>query len=158
MNKVIVGADPWGLDLKEAIKTHLEAKDMPVTDVGTFRNGPKRNYYDVAMEVARAIQSGEADCGILFCGTGMGVALVANKFKGIYAAVVESEYTARMCKIINNTNVLAMGGMLISEHKAKMAVDQWLGAAHTEGLDPELASFLKQSLIELAKIEKETMR
>lgn len=158
MNRIIVGADPWGLDLKEAVKVYLESKNIPVTDVGTLRNGPKRNYYDVAADVARSIQQGKADRGILFCGTGMGVALVANKFKGVFAGLVESEYTARMCKVINNTNVLAMGGMLISEHKAKMAVDQWLGASHTEGLDPELAAFLKQSMTVIANIEDENMK
>jgi ribose 5-phosphate isomerase B len=158
MSKIMVGADPWGMELKEAIKAHLESKGMAVMDVGTFRNGPKRNYYDVAADVARALQQGKAERGLLFCGTGMGVALVANKFKGVYAGLVESEYTARMCKVINNTNVLAMGGMLISEHKAKMAVDQWLGAAHTEGLDPELAAFLKQSLVEIGRIENDNMR
>ncbi len=156
--KLIVGADPWGLDLKEAVKAHLAAKGMVVEDVGTHSNGPKRDYYDVAADVARAIQEGRAERGLLFCGTGMGVALVANKFKGVYAGLVESEYTARMCKVINNTNVLAMGGMLVSAHKAKMAVDEWLGAAHTEGLDPDLAAFLKQSLVKIANIESENLR
>ena len=75
------------------------------------------SYYKVAELAACKIQDGEGDMAILFCGTGMGVSIVANKFKSVYASVIESEYTAKMAKVINNSNVLTLGGNIISEFK-----------------------------------------
>jgi len=63
-------------------------------------------YYDIAAKVAKGIQSQEYEKGILFCGTGMGMSIVANKFKGVYAAAIESRYAEKMCKIINKANVI----------------------------------------------------
>ncbi|MPN27460.1 Galactose-6-phosphate isomerase subunit LacB [bioreactor metagenome] len=108
--------------------------------------------------MARAIRSGAADRGILFCGTGMGVAIVANKFKGVRAAVVESELAAAKCRIINDANVLALGGMFVSEFVALLAVDRFLELAHTEGTDPELAAFLRRADAEIKKLEAENFR
>jgi ribose 5-phosphate isomerase B len=99
------------------------------------------------------VQSGAVERGIGFCGTGMGVAIVANKFKGVYAGRIESEHAALKCKVINNCNVLAMGGMFVSVYKAKLDVDAWLDAEHAEGLDDELAGFLRRSLEEIRELE-----
>lgn len=155
--KIIMGADPWGIKLKDAIKADLIQRDIEVEDIGSFEQEEKP-YYVVASQVARAIQQKKADKGILICGTGMGVAIVANKFKGIYAAVVESEYAAFKCKQINNANVLAMGGMFVSEFYAVEAVRRWLDTGHTEGMEDELAEFLKGSLVEIEKIEDENFK
>ena len=153
LKTIVVGADPWGLALKDAIKAHLEKSGIQIVDVGMYAAGAEMPYYEIAAAVARKVQKKEADGGLLFCGTGMGVALVANKFKGIFAGVVESEFTGKMCRVVNNCNVLTMGGMIISEHKAKMAVDAWLTMQHTEGLDAKLSGFLKTSLSKIAQIE-----
>ena len=159
MEKIILGADAFGLSLKDAIKVHLEKKGFELIDVGMYLNGDEIPYYEVAANAAERIQNGEAERAILFCGTGMGVSIVANKFKGVYASVIESEFTGKMAKAINNSNVLTLGGMIFSEFKAKMAVDLWLEVKHTEGFgDPKLANFLKESLKEIKKIENKNFK
>ena len=115
-------------------------------------------YYNAAAEVARKIQNGEANRGILFCGTGMGVSIVANKFKGIYASVIESEYSGRMCKAVNNSNVLTIGQMFVSEYKAKMAVDNWLNTEFLEGFEGELRNDLDNAIKEIEKIEADNFK
>ena len=124
-----------------------------------FENDREIPYYEVAAAAAEKIQKGEGEKAILFCGTGMGVSIVANKFKGVYASVIESEFTGKMAKVINNSNVLTLGGMIFSEYKAKMAVDLWLEAKHTEGFwDPKLVEFLRNSLGEIKKIEDKNFK
>ncbi len=152
--RIAIGSDPWGCELKEAISKHLAEKGHELTDVGAEEEGGCLDYTKASMAVARLVQSGAAERGIVFCGTGMGVAIVANKFKGVYAGLIESEHAAKMCKVINNCNVLAMGGMFVSAYKAELAVDAWLEATHTEGLDDELTGFLKRSLAEIAELEE----
>lgn len=155
---IAIGTDGWGTWLKDSIKEHLKTQGIDVIDVGSFP-GVKRRYYEVARDVAIKIQSGEAEKGILFCGTGMGVAIVANKFKGIYAAVIESEFSALKAKQINNANVLTMGPMMISEWRAKLAVDNWLKANHTdEAANQEVADFLIKSLEVIKEIEMENFK
>lgn len=159
MKKVIIGADASGFDLKEVIKSHLEKKGYELIDIGMYSMDKDIPYYEVAATAAQKIQSGEAARSILFCGTGMGVSIVANKFKGIYASVVESEYTGKMAKVINNSNVLTLGGKIFSDHKAKITVDLWLEAEHTMGFwNPAAADFLKASLIEIKKIEDKNFK
>ena len=154
---IVIGADPWAAQLKDTIKAHLESQGHTVTDVGTIGDG-KVDYYDVGARAARAIQSGQAERGIVLCGTGMGVAVVANKFKGITASVVESPFAAKMCRAINNANVLAMGAMIVAPHQAMIAVDNFINTQHTDDLPDELAGFLKDSLTRIAAIEDENMK
>ena len=154
---IVIGADPWAADLKDTIKEHLESQGHTVTDVGTVGDD-KVDYYNVAASAARAVQAGQAHRGIVLCGTGMGVAVVANKFKGVTAGLVESAHAAKMCRAINNANVLAMGAMMIAPHQAIMAVDNFLSTDHTEGLPPDLATFVTDSLVHVAAIEDETMK
>ena len=111
--KIIVGADAWGVELKDTVKQHLAKHGHEVTDIGGTP-GNQRPYYDVAKEAARMLQAGAAERAVLVCGTGMGMAIVANKFKGVYASVIESEFTARMCRAVNNANVLTMGSMVVA--------------------------------------------
>jgi len=158
MEKILVGADAWGMELKNIIKEHLEKKGYEIIDIGTHNVENPMDYFVIASTAAEKIQNNEVKKAILFCGTGMGVAIVANKFKGIHASVIESEFTAKMCKAINNANVIAMGGMIISSHRAKLAVDNWLQTAHTEGFEGELAEFIKNSLKEVAKIEEKQFK
>ncbi len=155
---IAIGTDGWGTWLKDSIKEHLTAQGIEVLDVGSFPDN-RRRYYEVAQDVAVLIQQGRAEKGILLCGTGMGVAIVANKFKGIYAAVVESEFAALKAKQINNANVLTMGPMMISEWRAKLAVDNWLKAAHTdEAANKEVADFLVRSLGIIQEIEDKNFK
>ena len=152
--RIVVAADPWGLALKDAVREHLEGLGHEVADLGGTEADPK-NYYDVAVVAARKIQAGEADRAVLCCGTGMGMAIVANKFKGVYASVVESPLAARLCSAVNKANVLTLGGLLMTPFMAVEAVNAWLVTAHTEGLE-EHAAFLCQALKDIAAIEEGT--
>jgi len=149
--RIIVAGDPWGLELKETVKTHLLELGHEVADLGGQADVPA-DYYDLAASAARKIQAGEAERAVLCCGTGMGMAIVANKFKGIYASVVESALTARLCRAVNNSNVLTLGGLIVTPFIALQAVDAWLATAHTEGLE-EHTDFLKKALTCVAAIE-----
>ena len=155
--KIVVGADPWGLGLKNVVKDHLKENGHEVIDVGGLSADDNVPYYAAAATAAQKIQQGEAERGVLFCGTGMGVAITANKFKGVYAGVIESEFTAKMCKAVNNANVLTMGSMVVTPHIAKLAVDAWLGTKHTEGLE-EHKEFLRTAVNEIAGIEEANMK
>lgn len=148
---IVVAADPWAVELKDAVKAHLSELGHEVTDLGGHPD-KEVNYYDGAAAAAKMIQRGEAERGILFCGTGMGMAIVANKFKGIYASVVESAMTARLCRAVNNSNVLTMGALILTPFTALQAVDEWLNTAHTQGLE-EHKDFLCQALKAIAEIE-----
>ena len=111
--KVALGSDKSGFVLKEAIKAYFTEQQIAFEDMGTLVLDQGKPYYEVAPVVARAVQTGDFDRGILICGTGMGMSLVANKFQGIYAACAESVYSAKMCRAINNANILTMGGWII---------------------------------------------
>lgn len=139
--KLIVGSDKAGFFLKEAVKAHLIAAGHEVVDLGTTDLEKVSPYFEVGATVARAMQRGEAEKGFLFCGTGMGVSVIANRHKGITAAVCESETSARMCRIINNANILCMGGWMISEWMGKQMADVFLATDFTQDM-PERAEFL----------------
>ncbi len=149
---IVIGADPFAVELKDDIAAHLKELGLEYTDVGSAGDGSEIPYYTVAASAAKKIQAGEADRGILFCGTGMGMSIVANKFKGITASVVESVYAAELCRAINDSNVLTMGAMLIAPWKARKIVDAWLGTKHTQGLE-QFADFLKQAVVEVGRID-----
>lgn len=102
-------------------------------------------YYEAAPVVARAVQSGQFDRGILICGTGMGMSLVANKFDGIYAACVESVYGAKMCRAINNANILTMGGWIIGPEMGVEMVKAFLNTGFTQDLEPWRVEFLTKA-------------
>ena len=150
--KVIVGADPWGVELKDTVKQHLAKHGHEVEDIGGLV-GSDRPYYEVAEEAAKKLQAGDAERAVLVCGTGMGMAIVANKFKGVYASVIETEFTARMCRAVNDANVLTMGSMVVAPYVAIQAVDAFLTTEHTQGLE-EHADFLHTALKEIGKIEE----
>ena len=154
--RIVVAADPWGLELKNAVKTRLVGLGHDVIDIGGSETAPV-DYYDAAVVAARKIQNGEADRAVLCCGTGMGMAIVANKFKGIYASVVESVLAAKLCRAVNDSNVLTLGGLLITPFVALQAVDAWLGTAHTEGLE-EHKDFLCKALKNIGVIEDLTLK
>ena len=114
-----------------------------------------RPYYEVAHELARKVGSGECDRGILVCGTGMGMAIVANKHPNVYAAVCEDPLAAAKARSINNANVLTMGGMVTAPYKAKEIVDVFLATAFKSGWDDEIRAFLDRSVGEIQRIEFE---
>lgn len=130
--KIAIGNDHVALALKREIKTYLESKEHEVLDLGTYTE--ERCDYPVYGEaVANAVVSGKADCGIVICGTGVGISLAANKVRGIRAVVCSEPYSAMLSKQHNNTNVLAFGARVVGTELAKMIVDAWLGAEFEGG-------------------------
>ncbi len=135
----VIGSDHGGLELKEAIKGDLKARGIEVTDFGTD-NGDSVDYPDFGEKVARAVSKGEASKGILICGTGIGMSLVANKFPRVRAALVHDEFTAQMSKEHNNANILVLGGRVLDVELALKMVGIWLdtpfeGDRHQRRLD-----------------------
>jgi len=125
--KIAIGSDHAGFELKEEIAKMLREEGVEFKDFGTFSAEPV-DYPDIAAEVSLAIISGNFDLGILVCGTGVGMSIAANKFKGIRAAHCSDEYTARLSRKHNNANVLTLGGRTIGQELAKSVVKAWLGA------------------------------
>ena len=140
---IVVAADPFAVDLKDAVKEHLEKRGFTVADVGAVK-GKDTPYYDAAPLAARLLQEGKAERAVLFCGTGAGMCIVANKFKGVNAVCVESVFSAKMARAINDANVITLGAMIVAPWMAKEMVDAWLDTKHTQGLDA-FAGFLKDA-------------
>ena len=116
--KIALGSDKSGFLLKEAIKQYLKDNGIPFDDLGTTDLDSPKGYFVVAPLVAGKVQAGEYDRAILICGTGAGMSVVANKYKGVYAVACESVYTARMARAINNAQILCMGGWIVAPEDA----------------------------------------
>jgi ribose 5-phosphate isomerase B len=130
--KIAVGSDHAGLELKEYIKGILPAGEYEVTDVGT--HSPESvDYPDFGFEVARRVAAGEADRGILICGTGIGMSIAANKVKGIRAALVYDLYTAAQSRRHNDANVLVLAGRITGKGLAEEIVKTWLSTEFEGG-------------------------
>ncbi len=129
---IVMGNDHSAVDLKHEIKAHLEAKGYEVRDFGTDSK-ESCDYAYYGEKVGRAVAAGEADLGILICGTGVGISLAANKVKGIRACVCSEPFSAKLSKMHNDTNILAFGARVVGSELAKMIVDEWLGAKFEGG-------------------------
>jgi len=123
--KIGVGADLNAFELKESIKAHLEEGGHEVIDYGV-KSEQDLDYPDVAEPVARAVASGELDRAVLVCGTGLGMAIVANKVHGVRAASVSDPYSAERAIKSNNAKVLCMGALVVGPNVAPLLVDHWL--------------------------------
>ena len=133
MKRIALGADHGGLELKEIIKAHLEGRNkFSLTDCGTY-SSDSVDYPDFAKKVCAKILDQEADLGILVCGTGIGVSIMANRHKGIRAALVHDVFGAEMTKRHNNANVLCLGGRNTDPELAKVLVDLWLDTEFERG-------------------------
>lgn len=147
---IVVGSDHGGLELKEAIKRLLAERDIAVEDCGTD-NGNSVDYPDFGIKVARKVSVGDAEKGILFCGTGIGMSIVANKFPNVRAALATDPFMARMAKEHNNANVLVLGGRVLDVATAREMVCAWLDAEFEGGRH-------QGRLDKIAALEKELMK
>lgn len=154
MKKILVGSDKSGFELKEAIKVHLMEKGYEVTDCGTTDIQEAKGYFVVAPAAAKKIQDKEFERAVLICGTGMGMAIVANKYEGVYAAVCENTYAAEKARAINDANVLTIGGWITGSIVACEMVDKFLETEFTQGLEKWRQEFLKNASEQVKKIEK----
>lgn len=129
--KIAIGCDEAAFSMKEKVKEHLLSKGYEVKDFGVYDENPVL-YPDIAMKVAVPVSKGEFDRGILICGTGIGMAMTANKVKGIRAAVCHDPFSTERSILSNNAQIMCMGARVIAPQLALMLVDQWLSLEFKE--------------------------
>jgi len=129
---ILLGSDHGGLSLKESIKGLLAERGILFEDCGTDTTDSV-DYPDFGEKVARRISNGDAEKGILFCGTGIGMSIIANKFPGVRAALATDAFTAQMAKEHNNANILVLGGRVLQEDQARSMVSVWLDTSFDGG-------------------------
>ena len=123
--KIALGADHGGFALKEIVKKHLEGKGFEVLDKGCYSTDSV-DYPTYAKSVANSVLDKEADFGILICGTGIGISIAANRFKGIRAALCSNTTMAKLTREHNDANILALGARMTGDILALEIVDQFL--------------------------------
>ncbi len=124
--KIALGSDHAGYPLKKLVMDHLAKNGYEYVDYGAPNGVDAASYVPFAQQVAKAVQAKEVDFGILICGTGLGISITANKFKGVRAAIATNEYMARMARQHNDANILALGGRVIGSALAFAIVDAFL--------------------------------
>lgn len=152
--KLILGSDKSGYPLRKALEEQLTRLGYELTLLGPESADQAVPFYEVAPKAAQLIQSGEVQRGILICGTGMGMAQVAGKFQGIRAACVESVYAARMCRVINDSNLLCMGGWVIAPEMAIAMTEAYLAAEFVVGVEDWRKAWLENAKSQIAALEE----
>ena len=145
--RISIGADHAGFELKQKIKAHLEQRGIAVEDEGTAST-ESVDYPDYARKVGEAVAHKEADLGVLVCGSGIGMAIAANKVPGIRAANVSTEYEAEKSREHNDANVVTLGARILNEQQAVAIVDTFLKTAFAGGRH-------EQRVEKIAQIEQE---
>jgi len=137
--KIAIGNDHIAFGMKQEIKDYLEGLGHEVADCGAY-NDERTDYPIYGEKVALEVISKKVDCGVLICGTGIGISISANKVNGIRAVVCSEPYSAKLSKEHNNTNILCFGARVVGSELAKMIVNEWLlaefiGERHQERID-----------------------
>ncbi|MGP8305962.1 ribose 5-phosphate isomerase B [Vibrio sp. YIC-376] len=130
--KIAIGCDDAAFELKEILKKHLSDKNIEFTDLG-LKQGDDHIYPDIAKDVAVAVSQGDFERGILLCGTGIGVCIVANKVPGIRAALCHDTFSAERARKSNNAQIITMGARVIGPELAKSILDTWLESEFSDG-------------------------
>ncbi|TAN60258.1 ribose 5-phosphate isomerase B [bacterium] len=138
-NKIAIASDHGGLELKEDLKAYLAELGFSAVDMGVH-NADSVDYPDYGSPLAGKVSKGEINRGILICGTGIGMSILANKYRNVRAALVSDVYTARMSKEHNNANILVIGGRVVGKGLAREMLKTWLetkfeGGRHQKRLD-----------------------
>lgn len=131
--KIAAGADHAGYAVKQAVVRRLRAQGHEVVDVGTDEAARSVDYPTYAHRVAAAVAAGEAERGILVCGTGLGVCMTANRHRGVRAATCPTPYLAEMSRRHNDANVLCLAGRLLSEDEAWAITEVWMATPFEGG-------------------------
>ncbi len=129
--KIVIGSDHGGYELKEQIKSYLLEKNIQLDDLGTHTKDSV-DYPDYGKKVGKAVVSGHYDFGIVLCGTGIGISIAANKVKGVRAALVYDETTARLAREHNNANIIALGGRTTTREKAISIIETFMNSTFEE--------------------------
>ena len=156
--KVAIACEMSSFALKEAVKQRLEAAGYEMIDVGQKTADEPMLYYDAAKNLAQAIQSGECEKGIVICGTGAGVSMIVNKFRGVYCVACESVFTAEKIGLINNANVLAMGARVVSHDMGGEMAEKFLAGKWCEGFAEQRRLNNERGYAMLQAIEEESFR
>jgi len=135
-----VGADEAGAPLKEHLAKYLNDNGYQTKDYG---NGSEQDYPEVASQVAQAVSSGEHDRALLVCGTGLGMAITANKIPGVRAVTAHDPYSAERARKSNDAQVLAMGARVIAPEAAEKVLDHWLASEFQGGGSTEKVQKMK---------------
>lgn len=141
---VAVGSDHYGFPLKDKIVDFLDREGYEYEDYGTESEDDEVDYPDIAKEVAGEVADGVHERGILICGTGTGIAIAANKVKGIRATPVNDIYQAERSRKSNNAQVMTMGSQVIGYKKAELLVDAWMNSEFTGGRSTRKVEKLKE--------------
>lgn len=147
---IAIGCDHGGYRLKEEIKKYFEEKEIKYKDIGCM-NEERVDYPNIAKEVAKQVQSKECEKGILICRSGIGMSMVANKFKGIRAAVCHNEFTAKYSRLHNDANILTMGADDVTVNEAICMIRMWLATEFEGGRHEERVKLIEE-------IENENMK
>jgi ribose 5-phosphate isomerase B len=139
MEKIAIASDHAGRELKDDLRDFLSENGVDVVDMGVD-NDNSVDYPDYGIPVADSVSKGKIDRAILVCGTGIGMSILANKFRGVRAALVSDVFTARMSKEHNNANILVIGGRIVGKGLAREMVKAWMetkfeGGRHQKRLD-----------------------
>ncbi len=153
--KIAIGSDKSGYILKEAIKKQLVSEGWSVDDLGTTDPDQAKGFFIVAPEVAGRVQAGEYERAILICGTGAGMSIVANKFRGVQAVACEGVYAATMARVINNAQILCLGGWIVAPEMGVKMAQAFLGAEWLQGVEPWREEWLKAAAGQVSAIEAE---
>ena len=133
---IAIGSDHGGYRLKEEVKKYLDEMQIEYKDFGCM-DEESVDYPNIAKEVAKAVQSKKYEQGILICRSGIGMSIVANKFKGIRCALCHNEYTAKYARLHNNANILAMGADDLTTNQAVCILRMWFASSFEGGRHEE---------------------
>lgn len=131
--RIAIGSDHAGYEQKERLREHLVAAGHAVTDVGTFSGDESVDYPDYAIAVARSVAAGDTERGVLVCGTGMGMAIAANKVDGVRAVNVTDPEFARLSRQHNDANIVAVSGRFVPVAVNEEIIDEFLATAFEGG-------------------------
>ena len=153
--KIAIAADKGGFELKESLLAHLAAKGHEVTDVGMKEADKPVWWHEGCRAAVKLLRAGEVENAILICGSGAGMAMLANKHEGVFAVAFESPYTARLAKQFLGANVLTMGGYVVGKGQGEMIVDTFLETEFAQGETPERVEYLLGQLHDFEQMDKE---
>ena len=130
--RLVIGSDHWGFPLKEILRAHLAKAGYECDDLGAYDTGPV-DYPDVALALAEDVAAGKHDRGILVCGTGIGMAIAANKVPGVRAAPCHDPYSAERARKSNDAQIIAFGAQIVAPTLARVLLDHWLASEFSGG-------------------------
>lgn len=151
--KIAIGSDKSGFSLKEAVKTYLINNGYEFDDLGTTDLEKVKPFFEVASKIASLVQNKTYDRAILICGTGAGMSIVSNKFKGVSSVACESVYSAKMARAINGAQIISMGGWIIAPEMGVEMAKAFLNTEHFEDLEEWRKAWLSNADNKVKEIE-----